>query len=240
MQADAVDGRLHPSVAVLSEVGELRRRAARARHAIALALPDAQVCRAADGHWTLELRAVSQLEDANAEISLLTGMCAAEMMVASRVGLLRTLPPPSGRDVTELRRSAAALGVAWPAGATAGDVVSGVDGATPRGAAFLEDAVRLLRGAGYAAFDGSVPDQPGHAGLGAHYAHVTAPLRRLADRYATEVCLALHQGHPIPDWARAGLGDLPGDHARQRPTGRRAGASLHLGGDRVPARRPDR
>lgn len=209
VQADADAGRLHPSVAALPEIGELRRRAARARHAIALNLPDAEVSRAADGHWTLELRAVSPLEDANAEISLLTGMCAADIMIAGRVGLLRTLPPPAGRDVAELRRSAAALGIDWPAGAVPGDVVSRVDGATPRGAAFLEDAVRLLRGAGYAAFDGAVPAQAEHAGVGARYAHVTAPLRRLADRYATEVCLALHLGHRIPPWARTGLSDLP-------------------------------
>ena len=209
VQADAVAGRLHPSVAALPEIGELRRRAARARHAIALNLPDAEVTRSAGGHWTLELRAVSPLEDANAEISLLTGMCAAEMMIAGRVGLLRTLPPPAARDIAELRRSAAALGIGWPDGAAPGDVVSGVDGASARGAAFLEDAVRLLRGAGYAAFDGVVPAQAEHAGVGARYAHVTAPLRRLADRYATEVCLALHQGHPVPPWARAGLADLP-------------------------------
>lgn len=209
VQADAAADRLHPSVAALPEIGERRRRAARARHAVALNLPDAEVSRAGDGHWTLELRAVSPLEDANAEISLLTGMCAADIMMAGRVGLLRTLPPPAARDIAELRRSATALGIDWPDGAAPGDVVSRVNGATPRGAAFLEDAVRLLRGAGYAAFDGAVPAQAEHAGVAARYAHVTAPLRRLADRYATEVCLALYLGHPIPSWARSGLADLP-------------------------------
>ena len=34
--------------------------------------------------------------------------------------------------------------------------------------------------------------------VAAPYAHVTAPLRRLADRYATEVCLALHDGREVP------------------------------------------
>ena len=50
---------------------------------------------------------------------------------------------------------------------------------------------------------------PGHGGVGAPYAHVTAPLRRLADRYATEACLALHQGVPVPEWVKSALPKLP-------------------------------
>ena len=41
------------------------------------------------------------------------------------------------------------------------------------------------------------------------YAHVTAPIRRLVDRFGSEVCLALAAGRPVPDWARAALPDLP-------------------------------
>jgi exoribonuclease R len=67
----------------------------------------------------------------------------------------------------------------------------------------------LLRGAGYAAFDGHPPDQPQHAALASTYAHVTAPLRRLVDRYGLEVCAALCAGAPVPDWAREGLPALP-------------------------------
>jgi exoribonuclease R len=66
-----------------------------------------------------------------------------------------------------------------------------------------------MRGAGYAAFDGTPPADPGHGAVAAPYAHVTAPLRRLADRYATEACLALHDGRSVPDWARAALPKLP-------------------------------
>jgi len=69
--------------------------------------------------------------------------------------------------------------------------------------------VRLLRGAGYTPFDGEPPKRREHGGVGAPYAHVTAPLRRLADRFATEVCLALHAGRPVPDWARQALPELP-------------------------------
>jgi exoribonuclease R len=90
-----------------------------------------------------------------------------------------------------------------------GRVIAGVDAADPRGAAFLDQAAELMRGAGYTAFDGAPPEQPGHGGVGAPYAHVTAPLRRLADRYATEVCLALTAGVAVPQWAREALPKLP-------------------------------
>ena len=34
-------------------------------------------------------------------------------------------------------------------------------------------------------------------------------MRRLADRFATEVCLALQAGRPVPDWVRLALPELP-------------------------------
>jgi exoribonuclease R len=48
-----------------------------------------------------------------------------------------------------------------------------------------------------------------HSGVAAPYAHVTAPLRRLVDRFGTEVCLALAAGaEPSPE-LRAALPELP-------------------------------
>ncbi|SDP22681.1 RNB domain-containing protein [Nakamurella panacisegetis] len=208
VQADLDAGRLHPSIAALPEIGRLRQAAARRRHAISLDLPDAEVVPDAVGHWTLSLRAQNEIEKANAEISLLTGICAARMMMDAGIGLLRTLPPASADQVALLRKSAAALGIPWPDGVPAGDVIAELDSSRPTVAAFLDDAVHLLRGAGYTPFDGAVPAQPLHAGVGSIYAHVTAPLRRLADRYATEVCLALCAGHPVPPWVREALPKL--------------------------------
>lgn len=59
------------------------------------------------------------------------------------------------------------------------------------------------------AFDGTPPQQPLHGAMNAPYAHCTAPLRRLVDRYVNAVCVALSAGEPVPGWARAGLADLP-------------------------------
>ena len=208
-QADLGAGRLHPSIALLPEIGRLRRELARRRGAITLDIPDTEVVRGPDGHWTLVRRAVLEIERLNAEISLLTGMCAARIMLDGGIGLLRTLPPPSSDQVQVLRRVTAVLGISWPASMPVSEVIAGLDADRPRDAAFLEDAVRLLRGAGYTAFDGALPEQRQHGGVGGPYAHVTAPLRRLADRFATEVCLALHAGRPVPDWARSALPGLP-------------------------------
>jgi exoribonuclease R len=80
---------------------------------------------------------------------------------------------------------------------------------------------RLLRGSGYAAFDGEVPEQPQHAAIAAPYAHVTAPLRRLGDRYAGEVCLALSAGRPVAEWVLAALPGLPDE---LQDSGRRSGS----------------
>jgi len=195
-------------IALLPEVGVLLARRAADRGAVNLPLPEQEVEPDGDG-WRLVLRAPLPVEEHNAEISLLTGMAAAALMMTGGIGLLRTMPAPRPESVTKLRAAAASLSVAWPAGTTVGAVVATVDPGSPRGAAFLDQAADLLRGAAYTAFDGSPPADPGHGGVGAPYAHVTAPLRRLADRYATEACLALHDGRPVPDWVRTALPLLP-------------------------------
>lgn len=210
VQAQADAGTLPEPLALLPAVGALLQRRAAERGAIELGTPDQAVEAAPDGGWTLVLRGDLPVEGWNAEISLLTGRCAAALMLEGGVGLLRTLPPARPEDVERLRLLAPALDVDWPEGAAPGAVISGLDPARPRHAAFLEEAVTLLRGAAYTAFDGVPPDQPGHGGVAAPYAHVTAPLRRLVDRFGTEVCLALAAGQPPAPELRAALPELPG------------------------------
>ncbi|HMC69340.1 MAG TPA: RNB domain-containing ribonuclease, partial [Mycobacteriales bacterium] len=71
----------------------------------------------------------------------------------------------------------------------------------------------LFRGASYVAFDGSPPTSSTHSAVAAPYAHATAPLRRLADRYVSECCLAVCAGAAVPDWVRAALPALPDEMA---------------------------
>jgi VacB/RNase II family 3'-5' exoribonuclease len=201
--------RTAPEVYVLlGEFGQLREEQERARGAVSLSVPEQQVV--ADGSgWRLSYRAPLPVEDWNAQLSLLTGMCAARLMLDHRVGLLRTMPPPDPATVESLRRSALALGVTWPEGAPYADVVRRLDPNRPAHAAVLRLAAVLFRGAGYVAFDGSLPAMQTHSALASAYAHVTAPLRRLADRYVSECCLAVAAGAPVPEWVRAALPALP-------------------------------
>jgi exoribonuclease R len=213
VQADIDAGRPHPAVAALAELGALRRALAVARGAIELELPDQEVVPDGVGGWTTRIRQRPPVENWNAEISLLTGTAAAALMLDAGVGVLRTLPAPEPSAVEQLKRTAATLGITWPDGATAAQVLSGLPHDTGPALALRRAASALLRGAGYAAFDQAAgmapPADPGHGGIGAPYAHVTAPLRRLVDRFGTEVCLAVAAGAALPDWLTAALPTLP-------------------------------
>ncbi|TDB77031.1 RNB domain-containing ribonuclease [Micromonospora sp. KC723] len=208
VQAAAETGTLPEPIALLPEIGALLTARGLRRGAVNLPLPEQDVEPDGDG-WRLVLRPPVPMEDHNAQISLLTGMAAADIMLAGGIGLLRTMPPPKPEAVARLRAAATALGVPWLNGTSIGELLAGLDTTRSRAAAFVDQAAELMRGAAYTAFDGEPPEQPEHGGVAAAYAHVTAPLRRLADRYATEVCLALHEGRPVPDWARAALPRLP-------------------------------
>ncbi|MDQ1705978.1 MAG: hypothetical protein QOF18_2344 [Frankiaceae bacterium] len=191
-------------VALLREVGELRQQREGDRGGVSLPVPEQEVVRDGD-RWLLDLRAPLPSEGWNAQLSLLTGMTAAKLMLDGGVGLLRTLPPPPTWLIASLRRSALALGVDWPADAKYADVVRGLDATVPAQAALLRLASVLFRGASYVAFDGAPPAQTIQSAVAAPYAHATAPLRRLADRYVSECCLAACAGRDVPEWVHAAL-----------------------------------
>ncbi|GAB3656937.1 RNB domain-containing ribonuclease [Nocardioides korecus] len=208
------------TLTLLREVGELRIAQEAARGGVSLPMP-AQEVGIQDGRARLEYRAMLPVESWNAQISLLTGFAAAAMMIEHRVGVLRTLPPAPDGAVDRLRRTARALGIDWPAEVGHADLIRTLDPTRPADAAMVVAATTLLRGAAYAAFDGELPDQLEHAALASPYAHVTAPLRRLVDRFGLEVCAAICAGTPVPSWAREALPQLP---AEMQASGRRAGA----------------
>ena len=209
VQADLDAGRADELVQLLKEVGELRLAREAARGGVSLPLPEQELVEDGEGHWELEFRRLTPVETWNAQISLLTGMGAASLMVYARVGILRTLPPADPHDVQRLHRTARALGIEWPAEQLYPDFVRTLDPSRPTHAAMIVACTRLLRGAGYATFNGELPEQAEHSALASEYAHVTAPLRRLVDRYAGEVCVALCAGTEVPDWVIAAMAELP-------------------------------
>jgi VacB/RNase II family 3'-5' exoribonuclease len=205
-----LDGADAPAwVTALAAIGARRLARARDRHAIDLDRPEQEVVAQPGGSWSLVARVPLPVERYNAEISLLTGMCAASIMLRGGVGVLRTVPEPGQGAIDRLRHAARALGIAWPGRVAAGDVLAALDRSDPRAMALLDHATALLRGAGYTVFDGAPPAGSDHAGVGAPYAHVTAPLRRLVDRFGSEICLAVQAGSPAPPWVRDALPGLP-------------------------------
>lgn len=218
VQQEIDAGKAGPMWDVLREIGELRIARAKQRGAISLALPEQEIS-VKDGRWQLEFRARRPVELWNEQISLLTGMAAASLMVGAKVGLLRTLPEPPDWAVEKLHHCARALDIEWPAGQQYPEFISSLQGDNPLHIAMLLSSTSVLRGAGYTPFNGKVPRESEHSALAAQYAHTTAPLRRLVDRYVGETCLAICAGREVPEWV---LGALPGLPSTMRESGRNA------------------
>jgi exoribonuclease R len=218
VQGDIDTGTADPVFGLLKEVGELRLALEAARGGVTLPIPEQEIDIDGDT-WRLEFRAQAPVEQWNAQISLLTGMAAAKIMLDGGVGILRTLPDPDPRDVARLRRTAQALKVDWPADLDYPAFIRTLDPTNPAHAAMANASTRLLRGAGYVGFNGSKPEQTRHSAIAAEYAHVTAPIRRLVDRYALECCVALCAGEPVPAWVIEKLDVVP---ETMRESGRRA------------------
>lgn len=218
---------------LLREIGQLRLAREERRGGVSARIPEQEIARI-DGdlpgrrhrRFRLVYRSNLPSEEWNAQISLLTGMCAASVMREAGVGILRTVPPVPSSSLERLRMVARALDVDWPQGESYPDLVRSLDPGTARHAAFLLEATTLFRGAGYAVYGvGGRPPFPPvgasetrHEAIAAEYAHATAPLRRLADRWALEICLAACAGEPVPGWVRESLPEVPSlmGHATQR------------------------
>ncbi|MER6132096.1 RNB domain-containing ribonuclease [Streptomyces sp. NPDC001815] len=214
-------GTAEEPLALLKDIGLLREQREVARGGISLSVPEQEIVER-DGTYELAYRAPLSAEGWNAQISLLTGLAAAELMLTHGTGILRTLPAAPDGAVGRLRRTATALRIDWPHHVSYAQLVRSLDPRSPHHAAFLQECTTLLRGAGYTVFrDGVVPDLTTHAAVAAPYAHCTAPLRRLVDRYASELSLAAVAGEEPPEWVLAALDDLP---KRMAEGTRRAGA----------------
>lgn len=204
---------LPDALLALPEFGAARQRLALARGAIELQLPSQDLERRDDG-WNLRLEPRTTVDSWNAECSLLTGQCAARLMVDGGVGLLRTLPAPDDDVLREFRGVAAALGVDWPIGLAPGAFLAGLPRHDVRTLALMSAATKLLRGSGYLVFGASDTPRPPaedrvHGGVAAEYAHATAPLRRLADRFSSEICLAVAADRAVDADLLAALDDVP-------------------------------
>ena len=217
---------------LLKEIGEKRIRQEQLRGGANLPMPEQEVALGDDGNFTLSFRPPRASEDWNAQISLLTGMAAADMMLHAGVGILRTMPEADHGAVARFRRQAKALGAPWPVEQTYGDFLRTLDRNNPKHLALIHSATSLFRGAGYTPFDGDVPEQVEHAAVADAYAHVTAPLRRLVDRFGLVICEAISSGAEVPTWVREALPTIP---EIMKESGRRAGQAESLCANAVEA-----
>lgn len=181
-----------------SGFAELSRRitSAEASRGAARVDPPEQEVAEKDGHFDLVLRPQSESELSNAALSLATNLAVADALYAAKTGLFRVMAGPNDRAVARLRHIAEALGLDWAASLSLQDFEKVLDPQMPNAAAFMLAIRRAGNGASYVPYQEGV--KPWHAAMAATYCHMTAPLRRLADRYVVRAALAVANGQPVP------------------------------------------
>lgn len=193
-----------PELARRFEIGE------RARGADRIQMPEQEVVRVHHGGhpgFELRFRPRNDAENQNAAMSLATNMAVADALQAAGTGLFRTMPAVDEGKLGRLRHTARAFGLDWPKDQTLSDFEHSLPAGEPRTSAFQLAVRRSSGGASYAPFDPDV--KPWHAAVAATYSHVTAPLRRLADRYVIEAALAVANGQRPSDEVEQAFTELP-------------------------------
>ena len=195
------------SLPALKAFGELRREREVERGGVSLPILTQHVERAAAARlgYELEYEQPSASEDWNSQVSLLTGHATAVKMIEAKVGVLRVLPAAEDESIRSFRRVARALGFPWPPSMSYAQFIRSLDLSKPNVGPLVWQAKRVSRGADYVAFDGEAPADPEHHALAMVYAHCTAPLRRLADRYVLDLVADLEAGRTLPGDERAVL-----------------------------------
>jgi exoribonuclease R len=174
--------------------------------------PEQEVAATHDGHFELCFRPRLQSEARNAALSLAANMAIADALQAHKTGLFRVMAPPDEAAMARLRLTARAFGLHWPAQLSLAQFNQALDANQPQQAAFMLAVRRAGKGAAYAPFrDG---ETPWHAAMCATYAHATAPLRRLADRYVVRAAYAVANGEAVPEAVTEAFTKLPDVMAR--------------------------
>ncbi|TPL08835.1 RNB domain-containing ribonuclease [Mesorhizobium sp. B2-4-14] len=189
---------------------ELARRMAmneKRRGASRVDPPEQEVERLADGTFRLSFRPLLQSEQDNAALSLATNMAIADAMLAHHTGLFRVMSEPDAFKVKRLRNAAQALGLSWPDSTSLRDYQQTLDPSDPQQAALMLEIRHASPGASYQPYQEGIV--PWHEAMAATYAHATAPLRRLADRYVVRCALAIANGQPVPQAVIDAFARLP-------------------------------
>ena len=200
--------RADESLLLLKEVGELRLAREAARGGVSLPLPEQEVDVEGDRVAPRVPRAAARRAVERPDLA--AHRLRRRLADGLRPGRAAAHPAAAG----PARRAAAA-----PHRPRARHRVAGRACSTPTSSArstrparrtprWSSPAPGCCAAAGTSASTARCPAEPQHAALASEYAHVTAPLRRLGDRYAGEICVALCAGR-----RRARLGARPAARA---------------------------
>ena len=189
--------------------GEFARRveaAEVARGGARVEPPEQEVVRE-DGCYRLRYRPQSWCEQKNAALSLATNLAVADAMLKAGTGLFRTMDEPMEWAIRRLHHTAKALGIDWPKKEPLQQLEHRLSPEDHNQAALMIAIRRASPGAAYEPYRDGV--KPWHSAVAASYAHATAPLRRLADRFVVETALAVANGRAVPQAAQAAFEQLP-------------------------------
>ena len=185
---------------------ETRRSAAR------IDPPEQEVAPDGDGRLALRFRPQLPAEQRNAALSLAANMAVADALQAAHTGLFRVMAAPDAGAEARLRLTAAAFRLDWPEEMPLAAFEKTLRAAAPAEAAFMLAVRRAGHGASYVPWRAG--ETPWHAAMAATYAHCTAPLRRLADRYVLQAVLAVANGQAAPAAVTQAFARLPAAMAR--------------------------
>ena len=156
----------------------------------------------APGGLRLEFAPKRLSEHRNAALSLATNLAVATQFLETGVGLFRVMDEPDAFQINQLRRLAQALNIPWATNETLHGVVGRLEIDNAKHLEFSQAIRRMGGGARYLQYP--IPNitadekkknsaqlaKPWHAAIAASYAHATAPMRRLADRYVLDLLVA--------------------------------------------------
>ncbi|HWM21317.1 MAG TPA: RNB domain-containing ribonuclease [Ilumatobacteraceae bacterium] len=190
-----------------AELSARIEQAESARNAARVTFPEQEIDLQPDDGFELRYRPRTPAEEQNAALSLAANMAVADVLMAAGTGLFRVMSEVDERHTRRLRHTAQAFGLDWPDDVSLASFQRALPRDDPRTLAFLLAARRASGGASYAPYRDGV--RPWHAAVAATYAHATAPLRRLQDRYVIGAVLALANGEAVPDDVEAAFERLP-------------------------------
>ncbi len=179
------------------------------RGAVRVEFPQQEVIvdASAPGGVRLDIRARIPSEIVNSSLSLAVNIAIGTLFKDAHVGLFRVMADPEPRALAMLRRAAHALEIPWSSTETLRDLQRRMDSTNTIHQRFLLDARRAGGRASYAVYSEKIT--PWHSAIAATYAHATAPMRRLADRYVLDLACLLANGDSVPQSLTEKISQLP-------------------------------